>query len=523
MLRSSSNVWRRFHLDRVAKFRPDSSHPLSSTATSRKSDAAAANGESEDGKKEHPQPFVQVNLSPGEWDINRSDPFFRPKPDHRSNLISAEDFANRPPVGFDGEFGSYQDAMISLSWMDQKTSKAIYDTYVNMMVMTQQKFQTTSHEYVVRVIAEKYQITTTRAAGIIQLQHAEVQMQQNHPELLCPDQANHAEETILQNIRDAYKSENLQAPGGGRGGRMPFVEDPVGIHGRGEPDETSRRWAKADDIYDMEQKLVRANQKDAERARILIDNHVYKEDDDERQQLVKTDASSQRLLKAQEALKSKSTELNSNPITNIPYPETNGKGEKRDRWKYVAQVVNTRKLKKKQHEQGRRRGGTTSYTNNHLGNTLVEQNGKLRIATVAEAKETAWKPTRTRSNEYLYEGVKTAWLEKTLHDKTNVWGRPAFTRASDAIDKADAAASKADKATKEAPEDAKDKTEVDEVEVAASNKADTSTEEEETNIAEVDKDAAKEAASPAVDPPSKEDAAPATNAQEESSEEKPKS
>ena len=73
-------------------------------------------------------------------------------------------------------------------------------------------------------------------------------------------------------------------------------------------------------------------------------------------------------------------------------------------------------------------------TNNTIGNTLVEHNGELRIATVAEAKQTAWKPTRTASNEYLYEGVKRAWIERTLQGKKEVWGKvERQTRASDSI------------------------------------------------------------------------------------------
>lgn len=189
--------------------------------------------------------------------MNRTDPFFRPRPSKQANFISAEDFANRPPVGFDLEFHSYQDAMISLSWMDQKTCRAIYSNYVDMMVMSQQKHQVTSHEYVTRVIAQKYQITPSRAAGIIQLQHAEEQMRQHSPELLCDEQAKYAEETIQENIRDAYRAERRPGQRGDNNPNqsIPFIEDPVGIHGRGEPDETSTSWTKADDMYDMEQKL----------------------------------------------------------------------------------------------------------------------------------------------------------------------------------------------------------------------------------------------------------------------------
>ena len=390
----------------------------------------------------HPQPFVDAEILPGEWDGNRTDPYFRPKPHNRSNFISAEDFANRPPVGFDGEFTTFQDAMISLSWMDQRMCREIYDAYTRLMIASQENHKTTSHEYVVRVVAQRYHITTARAAGIIQLQHAEEQMRQHKPELLCSEHANHAEGLILENIRDAYRSERSQPPGQqpNSSRSLPFIEDPVGIHGRGEPDETSTQWANLDDIFDMEQKLAQATVRDNERAKIIINNHIYKEDIDEEEQLVKVDTSGRKLIVVKDKLKKEMATLEDS----IPYPETNGKGEKRGRWKYVAQIVNTRSLKRKQ--VGRRgKSSSTSYTNNKMGNTLVEHDGELRIATVTEAKQTAWKPTRTRSNEYLFEGAKKAWLERTLKGKTSVWGLAPRTRASDsAPEKASAKTTEAD-------------------------------------------------------------------------------
>jgi hypothetical protein len=251
-------------------------------------------------------------------------------------------------------------------------------------------------------------------------------MRQHNPELLCSDHANHAEGLILQNIRDAYKSERMNPPGQQRGqGSMPFIEDPVGIHGRGEPDETSTQWSNLDDIFDMEQKLAQATVRDDERAKILINNHIYKEDVDEEEQLVNVDANSRKLIATKEKLKKETASTEDS----IPYPETNGKGEKRERWKYVAQIVNTRSLKRKQ--AGKFKAVITSYTNNKMGNTLVEHGGDLRVATVAEARQTAWKPTRTRSNEHLFEGAKKAWLERTMKGKTGVWGLAPRTRASD--------------------------------------------------------------------------------------------
>jgi hypothetical protein len=379
------------------------------------------------------QPFVTAQLEPGEWDMDRTDPYFRPKPPKQSKLISAEDYANRPPVGFDNEFSTYSDAMISLSWLDSKTCRQMYQQYVDMMVLSQQQHNTTSHEYIVRVIAQKYQVQPWRAAGVIQLQHAEEQLRAHHPELLADEQAKYAETTIVQNIRDAYRAERNHPP------REPFVEDPVGILGRGEPDETSTEWQSTDDIYDMEQKLEQANVRDAKHARLLIDGHVYKEDVDDTKRPVRTDATAKRLLKAREkqqqskdttttttttATTTTTTDKNTNRASKvIPYPENNGKGEKRPRWKYIAKVVNTRALKKK----GRR---VSTYTNNNMENTLVEHDGDLRVATIAEAHQVAWKPNRRVNNQVIYQGAQQAWLEKTLYGKTDVWGRMPITRAS---------------------------------------------------------------------------------------------
>merc|ERR1712238_289468 len=76
----------------------------------------------------------------------------------------------------------------------------------------------------------------------------------------------------------------------------------------------------------------------------------------------------------------------------------------------------------------------TSYTNNNMENTLVEENGILRMGTVEEAKNVAWKPTRTKSNEYIYDGVKKAWLEKTIDRNTGVWGKAPRTAAADVVE-----------------------------------------------------------------------------------------
>jgi hypothetical protein len=365
------------------------------------------------------QAFVTAKLEPGEWDPARTDPLYRPKFKSNSKIISAEDFANRPPVTFNGEFSSYEDGMITLSWLDQKTCRQIYYMYVDMMVLSHSKYEKTSHEYVTKVIAQKFNVTPWRAAGVVQLQHSEEQMRKHNPELLAEDQANYAEQQILKNIRDAYKAERSDAPDN-------YVEDPVGLHGRGEPDETSSYWTRTEDIFDVDQKLEDANVRDTKDARLLIDGHVYWEDTDDNSAAVKVDAGSRRLLKNKERLEQSKVETEP-----IPYPETNGDGEKRPRWKYVAQVVDTRNLRKK----GRK---SKTYTNDNTENTLVEEDGKLRVATVEESKQVAWKRARA-GNEYIYRGAKRAWLDKMVNGKTEAWGKAPITKAPQPQKEAEAA------------------------------------------------------------------------------------
>jgi hypothetical protein len=364
----------------------------------------------------HKQPFVTTRLEPGEWDPqHRVDPLYRPKFQSNAKIISAEDFANRPMVMFEDEFVSYSDAMITLGWLDQATCRQMYHVYVDMIVLSQQKHERTSHEYVCKLIAQKFHITPWRAAAVIQLQHNEEQMRRSNPELMCDEEAKYAQDTIQKNIRDAYQSENTEPP-------KYFVEDPVGAHGRGGPDETSSNWKRTDDVFDLEQKLDQANIRDAERARMIIDNHVYVEDVDEDKTTVTVDKNCHKLLSAKNKLEEESTKAQAADKAKIPYPETNSKGEKRPRFKFVAQVVDTRL----QRQKGR---NSHNYTNNNTENTLVELDGQLRIASLEESKHVAWKRVR-QGNEFIFQGVKRAWLERTNHGKTDGWGRAPMTKAA---------------------------------------------------------------------------------------------
>merc|ERR1712127_110585 len=95
------------------------------------------------------------------------------------------------------------------------------------------------------------------------------------------------------------------------------------------------------------------------------------------------------------------------PMGASPYPENNrGQREvpetRRPRWKYTAQIVNTHMQENppgsKRHgkavaalAKGRRHGRIID------GNTIIEQDGELRVASVAELEKTSWKHVRNES------------------------------------------------------------------------------------------------------------------------------
>ncbi len=55
------------------------------------------------------------------------------------------------------------------------------------------------------------------------------------------------------------------------------------------------------------------------------------------------------------------------------------------------------------------------------GNTIIEEGGKLRVASVAELERTSWKHVRDES-EFMFRGVKSAWLRRQLEGEVGGWG-----------------------------------------------------------------------------------------------------
>ena len=362
------------------------------------------------------QDFVKVKLEPGEWNVGRTDPIHRPPWKNKASIMSAEDFANRPRAGFDEEFATPHDAMLVLSWLDRKTQDKIYQSYLNLMTTMEEKEGKTSHEYVMRVIAQKYNITASRVAGIVQLLHNEDQIRKNHPEQkIHYEIQDYIDARMAEHIANCYDAFNEPHP------EAPFIEDPMGVSGLANIDRNSSGYKEMGDELDYDELLEKAIIRDKQEARLWIDNYKYIEDVDETTVPVKTTADCNKLLKAQQEMKAPPR-----PEALCPLP---GSGKTRPRWKYVAQTIDTRHEKKKRHPKKWPKKEVL------IKNAIVEQDGNLRVASVAEVKNTCWKPIRN-TQEFTYQGVKKAWLERTLEGKTGGWGHverpPETEQKSDA-------------------------------------------------------------------------------------------
>lgn len=345
------------------------------------------------------QPFVQTRIQAGEWDYpHRTNPLYRPRWKSRAKIISVEDFNNRPTVGMDdGEFESLQDAMVTLSWLDSTDMKNIYNLYLQLQGHSSEKYKTTSHEYVVRVIAQKYNLTAERVAGVIQLQHNEEQYKREGRELLT-ETAEYMDRAIKNEIQDAYQTFGQKKP-------EEFVEDPVGSAVNM---QESKKYQTVDDVFDVEQMMKDAILREENEARALIDGHVYLEDQDDAAVSIPISRTAKRLLQEKERLDSEALKSSS---VDLPVRMD---GSKRPRWKYVAQVVSTRELKKAKAKHN-------GYKNNSPADTLVEEDGKLRVANLEDVKQTAWKPVRNLL-EHTYWRAKKGWLDRSVRGDDSAWG-----------------------------------------------------------------------------------------------------
>jgi len=185
-------------------------------------------------------------------------------------------------------------------------------------------------------------------------------------------------------------------------------------------------------------------------ASMRIKNHIYVEDVDDRTRNVKLDKEAKRLEKMKKALaglydiqkasgdeeekETVSTRTKVPPIPEgaLPYPDNNvGYNEtpktRRPRWKFAAQIINTHTLENPPgSSQHGKRVAARAKARRHGrivdGNTLIEKDGEVRVATIAELEQTSWKHVRNES-EFMFKGVKAAWMRRQLEQEVGGWGR----------------------------------------------------------------------------------------------------
>jgi hypothetical protein len=401
----------------------------------------------------HAQPFVQTRIKAGEWDPARTDPLYRPKFKSRSKIISAEDFNARPAVAIEeaGEFESFQDAMVTLSWLDQGDHQQIYQIYCDLVSRASGKHGVTSHEYVMRVIAQKYNITPGRVAAVVQLQHNEEQIKRNFPDrVLLTKTADYMDQAIKKEINEAYQTFGLKKPDD-------FVEDPVGVSA---PLERSQ-WQIVEDVFDVDQIMEDTIVREEREARLAIDGHKYIEDVDDTEIPIPMSKDARQLLKAKARLDKNNTVVNNSSSSSSKKDKTDTEKEPvafewpvnqvkpRPRWKFVAQTVNTRQLKKT-------RAKSRGYTNNSPADTLVEHDGELRAATMADVKLASWKPIR-HVQEHTYSAAKQGWLDRNVRGDESAWGKapvmrePAPVAEAEAADSSSESGESKDKDVKDGP------------------------------------------------------------------------
>lgn len=341
-----------------------------------------------------------MQFEPGEWDTARTDPLFKPPFKSRAKILSAEDYAERPRVGFEQEFDSLRDAMVTLTWLDSKATDKIYGAYLELMSKSSGK--STSHEYVMRVLAQRFNITITRVGAIVQLAHNEDQARKEGKKLYH-DAQDYVDQKVRQHITQAYSEYGEIDP-------EDFVEDPMGVTGMMNPDTRCGEVFQVDDLVDVESLTREAVVREQKEARLKIDNHLYIVDEDEATRTTKLNKETVLMMETQKALRQNEEVERREEFKPSPGDEQ----PRRERWKYAAVAINTREEKKNRKKWWLKK--------DLAENIVVEEDGEVRPATVAEVKSTCWKPKRN-INEFTYAGVKAAWLERTLRGESGGWGR----------------------------------------------------------------------------------------------------
>jgi len=348
-------------------------------------------GVDKDDVPPHPQDFVKQRFEPGEYDPQGKDPLYGPAWKNKARIISADDFQNRPGVGFDEEFYSLYDGMVILSWLSHKECDVIYKAYLDCMEKMQEESKKTSHEYVVRVLAQRFNLSEPRIACIIQTQHDEHQMRKNNPELVHDACGELVDMEYKRFIMKAYSDWEEPAP-------QHFVEDPIEMAAA--RDRGHHAMQQTADLLDFDQRMKDTIIREREEAQMKIDNHIYVEDVDTSNVEVPINADCRNLLKVKKKQTGNETLKRSDEI--FPMPKNGTAKERRPRWKFSLQTIDN--------------GGGKDQKN-----MLVEEDGEIRVASAREMEKSTSKKPRS-IKEFIMKGVKEAWLQKTINGKTDAWG-----------------------------------------------------------------------------------------------------
>lgn len=303
--------------------------------------------------------------------------------------------------------------------------------YLDLMVEQENEFKTTSHEYVMRVIAEKFNLTPSRVAAIVQNCHDEEQIAKEGG-YVNEKMAKYVDAKIKEHINNAYLAYGEVSPN-------EYVESPVGAADISQ--ESSSEFVRVEDLYDVDELTNQAILREKGEAQLLIDEKIYIEDVDDGKVASKANAECSTLVqKANEEFKeirdilsrTQTQAETENPSLGAEYEfalPNNGviededgnttEASRRKRWKYVGQMINVRQQKKIGKKSRR---GAKLKKRQQRDNTLVEEDGELKIATKEEVAQTSWKPER-HQEEFTYSGVKAAWLDRKLKGAKMGWGR----------------------------------------------------------------------------------------------------
>jgi hypothetical protein len=339
-----------------------------------------------DQQKRHP--FINERLKPQEWDLDYKDPLYRPKWRSQSKVISSDDFNARPAVGTNEYMKNLQDAGITWSYLTMAEQQQIYQSYVDLMTMAQSKYKRTSHEYVMRVLSQKYEITAVTAARAVTLQHnREKYIKQGR--VLHTELAIQMEQFQTSMIDEVYSAQKLKKP-------EKYTEP--ALYRR-----DHRTVKVVDDVYDYDDIMAATLVREATKARLLIDGHIYKEDVRLTGREIPMSQSCKEMLKRKQKFDEFAKVAYKSEL-DTPFPEKpKNRAQKRDRWKFALQVVNVRELKRTGDKH-------RTYRNTSPQDTIIEQDGKLRAADAEDVSQTSWKGLYDEK-EHPYIGPKTDWMK----------------------------------------------------------------------------------------------------------------